>query len=86
MINKYDYDLIAIGGGSGGLSVAERASMYGVKCAVVESGKMGGTCVNVGCVPKKVNMKNKKTNITLNIILLIFCPPCRRLPFYYCVI
>lgn len=48
------YDLIAIGGGSGGLSVAERAARYGAKCAVVESGPLGGTCVNVGCVPKKV--------------------------------
>lgn len=48
------YDLIAIGGGSGGLSAAERAATYGAKCAVIESGKMGGTCVNVGCVPKKV--------------------------------
>ena len=54
MTNKYDYDLIAIGGGSGGLSVAERAAAYGAKCAVIESGKMGGTCVNVGCVPKKI--------------------------------
>ncbi len=48
------YDLIAIGGGSGGLSVAERAASYGAKCAVVERGPLGGTCVNVGCVPKKV--------------------------------
>lgn len=48
------YDLIAIGAGSGGLSVAERAASYGAKCAVVESGRLGGTCVNVGCVPKKV--------------------------------
>ena len=48
------YDLISIGGGSGGLSAAERAAVYGAKCAVIESGKMGGTCVNVGCVPKKV--------------------------------
>jgi glutathione reductase (NADPH) len=48
------YDLIAIGGGSGGLSAAERAAQYGAKCAVVEVAKMGGTCVNVGCVPKKV--------------------------------
>ncbi|MBF0218849.1 MAG: glutathione-disulfide reductase [Gammaproteobacteria bacterium] len=48
------YDLIAIGGGSGGLSVAERAAMYGKKCAVIEKKKLGGTCVNVGCVPKKV--------------------------------
>jgi glutathione reductase (NADPH) len=48
------YDLIAIGAGSGGLSVAERAAKYGAKCAVIEAGKMGGTCVNLGCVPKKV--------------------------------
>lgn len=48
------YDLIAIGGGSGGLSVAERAARYGKKCAIIEKGPLGGTCVNVGCVPKKV--------------------------------
>lgn len=48
------YDLIAIGAGSGGLSVAERAAQYGARCAVIEAGKLGGTCVNVGCVPKKV--------------------------------
>lgn len=48
------FDLIAIGGGSGGLSVAERAASYGAKSAVVEMGELGGTCVNVGCVPKKV--------------------------------
>ena len=48
------YDLIAIGAGSGGLSVAERAARYGAKCAVIEHGQLGGTCVNVGCVPKKV--------------------------------
>ncbi|MFU8838316.1 MAG: glutathione-disulfide reductase [Thiohalomonadaceae bacterium] len=48
------YDLLAIGGGSGGLSAAERAALHGKKAAVIESGRMGGTCVNVGCVPKKV--------------------------------
>jgi glutathione reductase (NADPH) len=48
------FDLIAIGAGSGGLSVAERAARYGAKCAVIEHGPLGGTCVNVGCVPKKV--------------------------------
>ena len=48
------YDVIAIGAGSGGLSVAERAASYGAKCAVIEAGELGGTCVNVGCVPKKV--------------------------------
>ncbi len=47
------YDYIAIGGGSGGIASANRASMYGKKCAIVEAVAMGGTCVNVGCVPKK---------------------------------
>lgn len=54
MNTNNNYDLIAIGGGSGGLSVAERAARYGKRCAVIESGELGGTCVNVGCVPKKV--------------------------------
>jgi glutathione reductase (NADPH) len=54
MSHNLDYDLIAIGAGSGGLSVVERAAGYGRKCAVIERGKMGGTCVNVGCVPKKI--------------------------------
>lgn len=54
MTHRYDYDVIAIGAGSGGLSVVERAVSYGQKCAVIERGKMGGTCVNVGCVPKKI--------------------------------
>lgn len=49
-----EHDLIVIGGGSGGLAHAQRAAEYGVKAAVVESGPLGGTCVNVGCVPKKV--------------------------------
>ena len=48
------YDLISIGAGSGGLSIAERAASYGAKVAVIENKELGGTCVNVGCVPKKV--------------------------------
>ena len=51
---SHHYDLIAIGAGSGGLSIAERAASYGAKTAVIESGELGGTCVNLGCVPKKV--------------------------------
>ena len=51
---KKHFDLIAIGAGSGGLSAAERAAEYGKKTAVIENKKLGGTCVNVGCVPKKV--------------------------------
>ncbi|KAA6186914.1 glutathione-disulfide reductase [Thiohalocapsa marina] len=48
------FDLIAIGGGSGGLAVAEKAAAFGQRVAIIEPNKLGGTCVNVGCVPKKV--------------------------------
>ncbi len=48
------FDLIAIGGGSGGLAVAEVAAKLGKRVAIIESSRLGGTCVNVGCVPKKV--------------------------------
>ncbi len=48
------FDLIVIGGGSGGIAHARRAAEYGVRVGVVEHGPLGGTCVNVGCVPKKV--------------------------------
>ena len=49
-----EYDIIAIGGGSGGSATMNRAAMYGAKAAVIEGNIIGGTCVNVGCVPKKV--------------------------------
>jgi glutathione reductase (NADPH) len=48
-----DFDLIVLGAGSGGLTVAQRAARYGAKVALLESGPPGGTCVNLGCVPKK---------------------------------
>lgn len=48
------YDYLAIGGGSGGIASINRAAMYGRKCALIEAKELGGTCVNVGCVPKKV--------------------------------
>ncbi len=51
---SYQYDLIAIGGGSGGVAAARRAAKHGAKAAVVEYDRLGGTCVNRGCVPKKV--------------------------------
>ena len=51
---KRNYDLIVIGGGSGGLAVAEKAIEYGASVAVIENGALGGTCVNNGCVPKKI--------------------------------
>jgi glutathione reductase (NADPH) len=48
------FDLIVIGGGSGGLAHAQRAAEYGAQAAVIEFAPLGGTCVNVGCVPKKI--------------------------------
>ncbi|MCP5155373.1 MAG: glutathione-disulfide reductase [Ectothiorhodospiraceae bacterium] len=48
------FDFLAIGGGSGGIAAAVRAASYGARAAVIECGPLGGTCVNVGCVPKKV--------------------------------
>ena len=53
-MNKQHYDLISIGGGSGGLAVAERAAMLGANTAIIDPKRLGGTCVNNGCVPKKV--------------------------------
>lgn len=53
-MSRDHFDLIAIGGGSGGLAVAERAAAFGKRVAIIEPGPLGGTCVNKGCVPKKV--------------------------------
>src|SRR3546814_2706419 len=50
---ELDFDLVVIGGGSGGLAAAFRASEHGARVALLEPGELGGTCVNVGCVPKK---------------------------------
>ena len=49
-----EFDLISIGGGSGGIATANRAAMHGARVAVVEGNLLGGTCVNIGCVPKKI--------------------------------
>ena len=51
---NYDYDLFVIGAGSGGVRASRIASTLGAKVAVAESSFVGGTCVNVGCVPKKL--------------------------------
>ncbi len=48
------YDFVVIGGGSGGIAAARRAAAYGAKTVLIEAGRIGGTCVNRGCVPKKV--------------------------------
>lgn len=51
---NFDYDLIVLGAGSGGLATAKRAASYGVRVAIVEADRVGGTCVIRGCIPKKL--------------------------------
>ena len=63
--NVREYDIIAIGGGSGGSATMNRAAMYGAKAAVIEGNIIGGTCVNVGCVPKKVMWYGAQVSETL---------------------
>lgn len=60
-----EYDIIAIGGGSGGSATMNRAAMHGAKVAVIEGNIIGGTCVNVGCVPKKVMWYGAQVSETL---------------------
>ena len=53
-MSNYDYDLFVIGAGSGGVRASRMAARTGAKVAVAEARHLGGTCVNVGCVPKKL--------------------------------
>lgn len=50
----HHYDFLVIGAGSGGIAAANRAAAHGARTAIIESSRLGGTCVNVGCVPKKI--------------------------------
>lgn len=63
-MKKYDY--IVIGGGSAGIASANRAAMYGAKVLLIEGSDIGGTCVNVGCVPKKVMWNGAQIAEALN--------------------
>lgn len=68
MSNKqFDFDYICIGGGSGGIASANRASMHGAKVAIIEAKDLGGTCVNVGCVPKKVMWHGAQVAEAINL-------------------
>ena len=53
-MNNYDYDLFVIGAGSGGVRAARMSAFYGARVGIAEERYLGGTCVNVGCVPKKL--------------------------------
>ena len=61
------FDYICIGGGSGGIASANRAARYGKKVAIIEAKAMGGTCVNVGCVPKKVMWHGAQVAEAINL-------------------
>lgn len=54
MTQRRDFDLFVIGAGSGGVRAARTSARYGARVGIAESGALGGTCVNVGCVPKKL--------------------------------
>ncbi len=67
MNQQKHFDIISIGGGSGGIATAIRAASHGATCAVIENKTLGGTCVNVGCVPKKVMWFASQVAETLDI-------------------
>jgi glutathione reductase (NADPH) len=53
-VAQYDFDLFTVGGGSGGVRASRVAAVYGARVAIAESDRFGGTCVNAGCIPKKL--------------------------------
>jgi glutathione reductase (NADPH) len=62
---SFDVDLFVIGGGSAGVRLARMAAGFGARVALAESGRLGGTCVNVGCVPKKLLVYGSELRTTL---------------------
>lgn len=66
-MNTKKYDYIVIGGGSGGIASARRAAEYGASVLLIENSHLGGTCVNVGCVPKKVMWSASQIHETIHL-------------------
>lgn len=60
-----EYDLVILGGGTGGYVAAIRAAQLGLKTAVVEAEKMGGTCLHKGCIPSKALLRSAEVYATL---------------------
>ena len=67
MADKFDYDLFVVGAGSGGVRAARMAASAGVRVGIAENRDLGGTCVNVGCVPKKLFVYASKFSETFHI-------------------
>src|SRR3954466_5810963 len=59
-----EYDLVILGGGTGGYVAAIRASQLGLKTAIVEKGKLGGTCLHKGCIPSKALLRSAEVYAT----------------------
>ena len=55
-----DFDVVVLGGGFGGYPAAIRASQLGLKAAIVEAAKLGGTCLHVGCIPTKAMLESSE--------------------------
>ncbi|HXX47575.1 MAG TPA: FAD-dependent oxidoreductase, partial [Myxococcota bacterium] len=53
-MSRFDFDLFVIGAGSGGVRASRVSASYGARVAIAEERYLGGTCVNVGCIPKKL--------------------------------
>ncbi|MDC0948515.1 glutathione-disulfide reductase [Gammaproteobacteria bacterium] len=66
-LDVLEFDYLVIGGGSGGIASARRAASYGARVAIVEKGALGGTCVNVGCVPKKTMWNAARVREMINL-------------------
>lgn len=60
-----EYDLVIVGGGTGGYIAAIRASQLGLKTAIVEKNKLGGTCLHQGCIPTKTLLKSAEVYRTM---------------------
>ena len=60
-----EYDLVILGGGTGGYVAAIRASQLGLKTAIVEKGKVGGTCLHAGCIPSKALLRSAEVYQTI---------------------
>ena len=65
-MNQYEYDFFVIGGGSGGVRAARWAAAKGLKVGMAEGARLGGTCVNVGCVPKKLYFHAANLSTTID--------------------
>ena len=63
---EFQFNLVVVGAGSGGLAAAKRAASYGAKVAIIEANQVGGTCVIRGCVPKKLMVYAAKNRKTMN--------------------